>query len=88
MARLHGVVEELGNERCDDVRDALQGVCRNWINCGTLTWQPMYGVDSTTSSADTSMNVRSETPERTVEKFGSGAPSVAAWILATFSEKN
>jgi len=43
---------------------------------------------STTSSADTSMNVWSETPEHTLEKFGNGAPSVAAWILATFSEKN
>jgi len=72
MARLHGVVEELGDERRDDVRDALQGVRRNWINCGTLTCMV-----SMTSSADTSMNVRSETPERTVEKFGSGAPSVA-----------
>jgi len=45
---------------------------------------------STTSSADTDVNVglRSETPERTLEKPGDGAPSVAARILSTFSEKN
>jgi len=34
------------------------------------------------------VNVRSETPERTLEKLGDGAPSVAAQILATLSEKN
>ena len=43
---------------------------------------------STTSSADTEVNVRSETPGHTLEKLGDGAPSVAAQILATFSEKN
>ena len=36
---------------------------------------------STTSSADTEVNVRSETPGRTLEKLGDGAPSVAARIL-------
>ena len=40
------------------------------------------------SSADTEVNVRSETPERTLEKLGYGAPSVAALILATLSEKS
>jgi len=43
---------------------------------------------SMTSSADTEVNVRSETPERTLEKLGDGARSVAARILATLSEKN
>jgi len=43
---------------------------------------------ASTSLAVTGVNVRSETPERTLEKLGNGAPSVAARILATFSEMN